>query len=112
MSSPFDVAVDSSLGHFGKQKKSFCFGAGRENFTKTVYNTSNMFADPVVPGPGAYTDDTKLIGVNARKTTLKERKFYLDTTENALKQGVPGPGHYQDTQAMDSKGVYTLSHLT
>jgi len=50
--------------------------------------------DPIVPGPGTYTDGTKLIGVNARKSSIKERKFYLDNTEIALKNGVPGPGQY------------------
>ena len=64
---------------FGGKKKSFCFGTSREDFTKMVYNTTKMFSDPIVPGPGTYTDETKLIGVNTRKTTLKERKFYLDT---------------------------------
>ncbi len=48
----------------------------------------------MVPGPGTYTDGSKLIGVNARKSTLKERKFYLDNTVIALKNGVPGPGAY------------------
>ena len=71
-----------------------------------------MFPDPVVPGPGTYTDETKLIGVNARKSTLKERKFYLDTRENALKQGIPGPGTYQDQQSMHAKGVYVSSEMT
>ena len=40
-----------------------------------------MYPDAVVPGPGTYVDATKLIGVNARKTSLKERKFYLDDAE-------------------------------
>jgi hypothetical protein len=40
-----------------------------------------MYPDAVVPGPGTYADATKLIGVNARKTSLKERKFYLDDEE-------------------------------
>lgn len=55
-----------------------------------------MYPDPIVPGPGNYTDGTKLIGVNARKTSLKERKFYLDTEEMAKKLSIPGPGTYND----------------
>lgn len=55
-----------------------------------------MYPDAVVPGPGSYTDETLLIGVNARKTALKERKFYLDDEEMALKIGNPGPGTYKD----------------
>lgn len=77
----------SKTGAFNKPKKSFCFGAGREDFAKTVYNTNTMYPDAIVPGPGTYTDETTLIGVNARKTALKERKFYLDDEEMALKIG-------------------------
>ena len=86
----------SKTGAFGQPKKSFCFGAGRDDFSKTVYNTNTMYPDAVVPGPGSYTDETLLIGVNARKTALKERKFYLDDEEMALKIGNPGPGTYKD----------------
>ena len=86
----------SKTGAFGQPKKSFCFGAGRDDFSKTVYNTNTMYPDAVVPGPGTYTDETMLIGVNARKTALKERKFYLDDEEMALKIGNPGPGTYKD----------------
>lgn len=57
-----------------------------------------MVPDAIVPGPGTYTDGTMLIGVNARKSSLKERKFYLDNTEIALKNGIPGPGHYKNVQ--------------
>ena len=81
---------------FGQPKKSFCFGAGREHFSKTVYNTRTMYPDPIVPGPGTYTDLTMDTGVNARKTTLKERKFYLDDDEMAKKLAIPGPGTYAD----------------
>ena len=70
-----------------------------------------MQADRSVPGPGTYVDGTMLIGVNARKTSLKERKFYLDNTELALKLGVPGPGTYQDKQAMSNVGTYVSSEM-
>ena len=83
---------------FGAPKKSYSFGAGREDFSKTVYNTNTMYPDQVVPGPGTYTDGSKLIGVNARKSTLKERKFYLDDDEMARKLAIPGPGTYNDQQ--------------
>ena len=83
---------------FGQPKKSYSFGAGREHFSKTVYNTQTMYPDAVVPGPGSYSDASKLIGVNARKTTLKERKFYLDDDEMAKKLAIPGPGTYNDQQ--------------
>ena len=57
-----------------------------------------MVSEGIVPGPGEYYDLTKLIGVNARKTTLKERKFYLDDDEMARKLAIPGPGTYEDQQ--------------
>ncbi len=49
-----------------------------------------------MPGPGTYTDETTIIGVNARKTTLKERKFYMEDDVRARKLAIPGPGTYND----------------
>ena len=97
---------------FGKVRRTFCFGAGREDFTKTVYNLSTIAADPIVPGPGTYSDGTKLIGVNTRKTTLKERKFYLDDDEMARKLAIPGPGTYEESTKFDKVGVYPISQMT
>ena len=58
-----------------------------------------MYADPIVPGPCNYDNEkTTVIGVNARKTSLKERKFYLDDDEMARKLAIPGPGTYNDQQ--------------
>ena len=59
-----------------------------------------MYPDYANPGPGSYTDATQLIGVNARKTALKERKFYMDDTRYAEKQAIPGPGTYEETQGI------------
>ena len=70
-----------------------------------------MYPDAIVPCPGSYADGTKLIGVNARKTSLKERKFYLDNFEIAIKRGVPAPGTYQDQQAMSAVGSYMSSEM-
>lgn len=44
-----------------------------------------MYPDGSNPGPGTYTDGTLLIGVNARKTSLKERKFYMEADAMAIK---------------------------
>lgn len=93
--SNFDLTPeDFSPGR--RVKPSVAFGTGREDYVKTVYNTGKMYGDPIVPGPGEYTDKTMLIGVNARKTTLKERKFYLDDDEMARKLAIPGAGTYED----------------
>ena len=64
-----------------------------------------------MPGPGSYTDGTMLVGVNARKSTLKERKFYLDDTETANKLAIPGPGTYEDHQQLHREGLYINSQL-
>ena len=44
-----------------------------------------MYPDHANPGPGSYTDGTLSIGVNARKTSLKERKFYMEDDAKAIK---------------------------
>ena len=82
----------------GGGKKSFSFGSGREHYNKVVYNTSCMYADPMVPGPGAYTDETKQIIVNSKKYTMQPRTIYNDRTTVVLNAGVPGPGKYDDHQ--------------
>ena len=112
LGSQFDFTKDQSTkvsDAFGSPKKTFCFGAGRENFSKTVTNTTNMYPDMANPGPGTYTDGTMLVGVNARKTALKERKFYMEVTRYAEKEAIPGPGSYEDTQAINKNGTYTSS---
>lgn len=93
----------------GNSKKSYIFGAGRDNFNKTVVNTNTMYPDGANPGPGTYTDGSLLIGVNARKTTLKERKFYLCPASNARKHDIPGPGTYDDALALHKEGIYVSS---
>ena len=110
--STFDYQQDHSARvqeAFGSAKKTYCFGAGREDFEKAVTNTSTMYPDSDNPGPGYYTDETTLIGVNARKTAIKERKFYMDTVRYAKKNDIPGPGCYEDNQALHRTGVYVSS---
>ena len=96
---------------FGRAKKTFCFGAGRENFEKSVYNPSLLQADAANPGPGSYTDETILIGVNARKTAIKERKFYMDVITFAQKNDIPGPGCYEEVQGLHKTGQYVSSQM-
>lgn len=47
--------------------------------------------------------------MNARKSTLHGRNFYMDAGSLAIKRGVPGPGTYEDQQTLDPEGVYTSS---
>ena len=95
--SPFDRGSPKQIqnGYFAQKRLSFCFGTPRESI-KNVQNINNLPPDPIVPGPGTYTDTTMLIGVQARKSTIKARNFYMDPSELAIKRGVPGPGHYED----------------
>lgn len=52
-----------------------------------------------------------MIGVNARKTAIKERKFYMQVERYARKNDIPGPGTYEDTHALHKKGLYINSQL-
>lgn len=92
-------------------KKTFCFGAGRENFTKTVINASCLKADEANPGPGTYVDRTRNVGVNARKWSLQSRNDYHDDTRKALKKGIPGPGTYENVNQISPRGQYHTSNF-
>ena len=81
---------------FSQRKKSYCFGAGREDFAKTVVNIGNMPADAKNPGPGTYSDTTKNIALNARKYSLQPRTMYMNTIQAARKRNITGPGTYGD----------------
>jgi hypothetical protein len=80
---------------FKERKKTHCFGAGREHFTK-IYNPCNPQPDAIVPGPGTYADSTRNVGVQARKWSLQARNIYMDNTSLALKRAVPDPCKYGD----------------
>ena len=92
------ATIASTSTFSGGGKKSYCFGSGRENYSKVVYNTKCMYSDPIVPGPGSYSDETKQIIVNSKKYTMQPRTIYNDLTTVALKASVPGPGYYDDHQ--------------
>ena len=54
--STFDQDSLNSSAFYKGKKKSFCFGAGREDFTTMNYKTTG-------PGPqGSYSDETRNIG--------------------------------------------------
>jgi hypothetical protein len=36
----------------------------------------------------------------------------MDASSLAVKRGVPGPGHYEDQQRLDSEGVYVSSLMS
>ena len=103
-----------SSSYFKGKKKSFCFGTAREDFRKQCFNESHLKSgqgqpDLVVPGPGNYKDDTRNIGVNARKWSLQARNIYLDDDALAKKLAYPGPGTYEEATKMPATGSYPTS---
>ena len=109
-----DLEFQRSSAYYKGKKKSFCFGAGREDFKKSCFNETHIkslqkYPDEIVPGPGNYADETRNIGVNARKWSLQGKNIYLDDTSRALKLNLPGPGTYNDKQAMPATGSYPSS---
>ena len=96
-----DLEFQRSSAYYKGKKKSFCFGAGREDFKKSITNENHVksgqkYPDGVVPGPGNYADETRNIGVNARKWSLQGRTEICDDLYLAKKHNLPGPGTYND----------------
>mmetsp|Transcript_3926 Transcript_3926/g.5932 ORF Transcript_3926/g.5932 Transcript_3926/m.5932 type:complete len:143 (+) Transcript_3926:295-723(+) len=83
----------------------YCFGAGRESYSKVVMSKRNLSPDASSPGPGAY-DPLKPIGANALKFKLKSRIPYGDPAQIARKKNIPPPGTYDDTLQTDKHGHY------
>ena len=95
----------TSTAFYKGKKKSFCFGAGREDFKATQdFSTTG-------PGPAGYEDSSRNIGVNARKWSLNARNIYLDDTEMAKKLNIPGAGTYENKTAMPATGSYPTSEF-
>jgi len=88
---------EASTSHVSKRlkNKSFCFGTGRDAFTKVVLPARANFPDPCVPGPGSY-ENIKVIAKDAKKFSLKPRLNFGDVEYKERKKGVPGPGMYDD----------------
>jgi hypothetical protein len=73
---------------------SFCFGTGREAFTKVVMPAKLNIPDACVPGPGSY-DVRKEFAINDKnKFTFGPRTLFNDPAHIERKKGVPGPGFY------------------
>lgn len=76
--------------------KTYAFGAGREDFAKTVVN-DKKYPDPDVPGPGMYRS-IREFGVNDKSGPKIKGKLRNGTPEKeALKAAIPGVGTYKDT---------------
>lgn len=101
---------DSSTSTFANHSKgsSFCFGTGREDFKKTVVNFDKQYPDPDNPGPNMYTD-LKPLGSEKAAVSLKSKIDFFRDERIARKAGVPGAGHYEAIDCMDSLGKYKSS---
>ena len=87
-----------------KGDTTFCFGTGRDAFSKQVLE-GNLKPDGATPGPGTY-DPLEPIGKNAKAFALKGRIEYGDQAVMDIKRNVPAPGLYGDQLATDRLGVY------
>ena len=83
------ISLQNKKGH----NNSFCFGTGREAFTKVVMPGKLNQPDPCVPGPGQY-DYIKQIGHDRRKLSMGPKYNFNDITVMEMKKNVPGPGFY------------------
>ena len=97
---------ESKSNILGNKRKTFCFGAGRDDFSRTVVNQPCLDADRIVPGPGTYKDLTRDTGINGKKYSLQARNIYLDDEAMAKKLAIPGPGTYEDQLQIDKFGSY------
>jgi len=99
--------MKSILSNTNSPRRTFSFGAGREHFDKTCYN-SKLYQDKIVPGPGTYTDNTRSVGVNGRKNSCHNKLYTNDPATESKKKGFPGPGTYKDI-SMAEDGKYHIS---
>jgi len=98
----------STFSVHNKTDLTYCFGAGREAFSKVVFSKKNVSPDRSLPGPGAY-DPLKPLGANALKFKLKSRLMYGDPAAIAKKKNIPPPGHYNNILKTDKLGQYNFN---
>lgn len=103
------ISSYSNFSRFQKGKKTHCFGAGREDFRKTVVNAAKTtYPDPGNPGPLHYRKE-KPFGSSAVRFSLSYKIDFDHDTTVALKRNHPAPGHYSDVDKFDKKGSYSVS---
>jgi hypothetical protein len=103
------IASFSRTNTFQKGKKTHCFGAGREDFKKTVVNPQKTtYPDPGNPGPTLYKNEQPFGSTGIGFSLSYKIDFDHDTTV-ALKRNHPSPAHYIDTNQFDRKGSYNVS---
>ena len=87
----------STFAVHNKGKMTYSFGAGREDFHKTVVNAEHIiqnkgYPDKVSPGP-KYTT-LKPLGEEGKKFKLKHKLDFYDTERLEKKKNYPGAGTY------------------
>lgn len=104
------ISSFANTTRFQKGKKTHCFGAGREDFKKTVVNPAKItYPDPNNPGPANYINE-KPFGSSGVSFSLSYKIDFDHDTTVALKRGHPAPGHYSDVAQFDKKGSYSVSY--
>jgi hypothetical protein len=83
-----------------KGDTTYCFGTGRE-----AYSKQGLGPNAATPGPGTY-DPLEPIGKNALAFTLKGRLEYGNQAVMDIKRNVPPPGLYGDQLCTDRLGNY------
>ena len=86
----------------------YCFGTGREAFSKAVISKENLVPDPAVPGPGSH-NPLKPLGSEIKTFKLKSRVIYDDPADVARRRGVPPPGSYNEVLRINKEGNYNFN---
>ena len=93
-----------------KGAKTYSFGAGREDFKKTVVNPDNIEPSRENPSPDRYHPH-KTLGAEAIAFKLKYKLDFYDTARLARKNNYPAPGTYEDQTSLNKTGSYVTSGL-
>ena len=83
-----------------KGAKTYSFGAGREDFKKTIVNPENIEHPKDNPPPNLYSPHKKL-GSEAVGFKLKYKLNFYDTERLAKKNNYPAPGRYEDQTSLN-----------
>lgn len=93
-----------------KGSRTYSFGAGREDFKKTVVNPENIEPSRENPPPNLYNPH-KTLGAESVGFKLKYKLDFYDTARLAKKNNYPGAGTYEDQTSLNKTGSYVTSGL-
>lgn len=98
----------SNYSSFQKGTKTHCFGAGRDDFRKTVVNFDKQYGDPGNPGPGRH-DVSKFLSSTSPSFSVSFKIDFDHDTKLAKRRNIPAPGAYEDDCSINNRGKYSLS---